>query len=135
MSMLSDFQYNDINLKEVKFITNDEFENNKDNCFEETTSFETKIGRAEDDDYTALVELIITLGDRITPYFIKITMRGIFKWNDNLDKELVDVLLKTNAPALLLSYARPIIANLTVNGRFDAINLPYVDFTKNLEQE
>ena len=133
--MLSDFQFNGVNLKEINFVTNDEFEKNTDENFEENVTFETKIGRAEGEENSALVELTINIGGTESPYCIEITMRSIFRWNKTMENEMAEVLLQTNAPALLLSYARPIIANLTMNGRFKTINIPYIDFTQNLQEE
>ena len=52
-----------------------------------------------------------------------------FTWND-LDDEMVDTLLRQNAPALLLSYARPIIASITNASKFPTYNIPFFDFSE-----
>ena len=50
-----------------------------------------------------------------------------FKWED-LDDDTVEKLLNSNAPALLLSYMRPIVANLTNASNLPVYNLPFVNF-------
>lgn len=133
--MLSNFQFSEINLKEVKFFTNDEFEKETNRELEETISFETRVCHADNKERNALVELVIAIGGGKSPYNIEMIMRGIFEWNNKMSDELAEQLLKTNAPALLLSYARPIMTNLTMNGRFNTVNIPYIDFTQNLRDE
>lgn len=34
---------------------------------------------------------MITLGDEATPYYIEITMRGVFNWNSNLNESNTDI--------------------------------------------
>lgn len=42
--------------------------------------------------------------------------------------EISEAMLKCNAPALLLSYMRPIVANITNVSKFPVYNLPFVNF-------
>lgn len=58
-------------------------------------------------------------------------MKAEFKWEKNIESSLADKLLKSNAPSLLLSYMRPIIANVTGNSAYPAFNIPYMDMTGN----
>ena len=53
-----------------------------------------------------------------------------FRWSEALDEQRRDSLLKQNAPALLVSYARPIIAMITNASRFPAFNIPFINFTE-----
>ena len=54
-------------------------------------------------------------------------MASDFKWED-LDEKTVDSMLNLNAPALLLSYMRPIVANITNSSKFPTYNLPFINF-------
>ena len=42
------------------------------------------------------------------PFYIKAIEGANFRWNDELDDNMIDRLLNQNAPSLLLSYLRPI---------------------------
>lgn len=56
-----------------------------------------------------------------------------FRWED-LDDKAVDAMLHLNAPALLLGYMRPIVANITNSSVFPVYNLPFMDFRGFSEQ-
>ena len=59
------------------------------------------------------------------------TIGARFLWDDVYDEETLQDLLSQNAPALLLGYARPIIANMTSVGPTSTYNLPFYNFTDN----
>ena len=46
-------------------------------------------------------------------FFGKMYRKAEFKWANDMKIEMVNKLLKANAPSLLLVYMRPIVANLT----------------------
>ncbi len=58
-----------------------------------------------------------------------LTLGCIFKWDSDLKEEIIENLLDINAPALLLSYARPIIANITQQSGLPPYNIPFINFT------
>ena len=43
---------------------------------------------------------------------------------------MINKLLNQNAPSLLLSYLRPVIAQVTMASPYGAYNIPFIDFTK-----
>ena len=45
-------------------------------------------------------------------------------------EEQQEKLLTQNAPALLLSYMRPLVASATAASPYPAYHLPFIDFTK-----
>ena len=53
-----------------------------------------------------------------------------FRWMEGFEKEQIDLLVSQNAPALLLSYARPIISMTTNASHYPAYNIPFINFTK-----
>lgn len=53
-----------------------------------------------------------------------------FHWDESIDDEMAKKLLNINAPAALLSYIRPIIASMTGNSKYPALNIPFIDFTE-----
>ena len=61
------------------------------------------------------------------PFKLKIKVASDFKW-EYIEEERVNAMLKNNAPALLLSYMRPIVASITNSSNFPAYNLPFMNF-------
>lgn len=58
---------------------------------------------------------------------LRIKVASDFKWED-LDEKTAESMLNLNAPALLLGYMRPIVANITNSSNFPAYNLPFINF-------
>lgn len=79
-----------------------------------------------------MVELILKLGESSlnTPFEIEARELAIFKWEKDYEESNINILLSQNAPALLLSYLRPIIANVTSASQFSAYNIPFINFKK-----
>lgn len=48
------------------------------------------------------------------------------KWEE-MDKKIIESMLRMNAPALLLGYMRPIVANITNSSNFPVYNLPFLN--------
>ncbi len=92
---------------------------------------------SEEDSSVAKLETTIEVfpTEEHAPFRISVTMEGIFRWNENFDRDSLEVFLKINGNALLYSYARPIITQLTVSAGFPPLVLPLADFTKDIEKE
>ncbi len=74
---------------------------------------------------------IFTLKDiSFVPFQINIEIEGRFKWDDKLEgtPEILEIMLKQNAPAVLYSYLRPIITLITVEGNMPPLVIPLVNF-------
>ena len=61
------------------------------------------------------------------PYYIKLEIEGHFEWRNI---ENIEQYLQVNAPAVLFSYLRSIIIQLTVMSGFPPLNLPLINFNK-----
>jgi preprotein translocase subunit SecB len=71
------------------------------------------------------------------PYSFSITMVGLFrlpKAKDITEEKTVNLLLYANAPAVLYSAAREVLATVTGRGPYPAIMLPSVTFIDNIEK-
>lgn len=123
----SKFQFLNPYLKEVHFVVNPDF-NTDDGEIEMQNSFHVQVKRSENDN-RANVELGLdmNLNNEKTPFKLQIRVASDFKWED-LDDKTVDAMLEQNAPALLLGYMRPIVANITNSTNFPAYNLPFINF-------
>ena len=80
----------------------------------------------------AIVSLKITIGaqDDTTPFYIEAVESAKFKWSEGLDEVRVQKLLNQNAPSLLLAYLRPMIMQVTAASRYEAYNIPFINFAE-----
>lgn len=126
----SGFQFTSPVLDKLNFVINEEFDLKKDKEIKFEIKSNVNVKRVKDSN-EALVELNVIVGEKeVTPFLIDATQKAMFRWDDEQDKNMVDILLSQNAPALLMSYLRPIIANVTAASQYPAYNLPFMNFTK-----
>lgn len=105
-----------------------------------TPDKETRIGSklttsfAKDNEMPrAIVKLHIDLGSsesENSPFSLSLTSYAEFHWDSDSSEEKINKLLQQNAPALLLSYARPVISTITANSGLQ-YDMPFIDFTSN----
>jgi len=62
------------------------------------------------------------------PFWCTIIYQGLFSWDEKVSAEKVDQYLKYSAPALLYSYIRPLVTQLTVSANLPALTLPFMNF-------
>lgn len=97
-----------------------------------SNAFKASIKKIEDKN-EAIVELNIVIGekdDNSSPFYVDMIMGAVFKWDNTYDEKTIQDLLSINAPALLLGYARPIVATITNMSPFPSYNLPFYNFTE-----
>ena len=88
----------------------------------------------------ALVELTLQINKyeeeilKDAVFYVDVTMQSNFKWENSIEEDLLGSLLEKNAVALLLSYIRPIVANLTNSSPISAYNIPYINLDKLFEK-
>ena len=126
----SDFQFINPFLEELHFKENETFEESESNL-EIENSFGVQIKR-DKAGKKAKVELTleINIDKKQSPFELRIRLSSYFIW-ENMDKQQVESMLKCNAPALLLSYMRPIVSSITGFSQFPAYNLPFINFNEN----
>lgn len=125
----SNFQFVNPYLEEVNFSANPDFHLNTDaGEVEIRNNFEINIER-EQDENRAKVELMLSINaeDEKAPFQLRIKIASDFMW-EGLGEEAVKSMLNLNAPALLLGYMRPIVANITNSSIFPAYNIPFINF-------
>lgn len=123
----SSFQFTTPILLYAQIAVNQAFKNEQEIPFPMVFSVET----VQQGEREATVELTAKLGGDTDeyPYQIIVKEGARFRWTKESDDKK-DWLLKYNAPALLLSYLRPIVANLTAASPFTSFSIPFIDFTK-----
>lgn len=126
----SGFQFERPLLIGLTYDLNNEFELNSDKPIDLKLNFTVEVNCDEEADKEAEVALILEIGskDKDSPYYIMAKEVSLFTWDNDSD-EYSEVLLHQNAPALLLSYLRPMIVNITAASPYPAYNIPFLDFT------
>ena len=95
-------------------------------------NFSINVGRNPEQN-EAIVELNISIGSESEndPFNVNMIIAAKFLWDDLYDEKTINDLLTINAPALLLGYARPIIATITNMSPYPTYNMPFYNFTEN----
>lgn len=125
----SKFQFLNPYLEEAYFTVNPEYDpEENEGDIEMQNSFNIQVARSKNEN-RANVKLTLETNaeNEKAPFKLRITMASDFKWED-MDEKTVESMLKMNAPALLLGYMRPIVANITNSSNFPVYNLPFLNF-------
>lgn len=136
MSKESAFQFTRPVLKSLVVTINDSFEPTDEGKI--NINIITHVNKQqllqETDENVAEVILSVEIGsqeDMSSPFHIVAEEAANFKWSKGqYSEDETDRLLKGNAPSLLLSYLRPVIAMVTSASAFPAYNIPFIDLTK-----
>ena len=131
----SNFQMSNPVLKKVVLEINNEFLPSED-------SMNLRISDAKNithnDENSATVSYAIRVFDEKfefgAPFFIEVAYSAEFRWS-KLELDEVDSLLNQNAPAILLGYIRPLVAQLTVSAGFPPLHIPLLNLQDVEEQE
>lgn len=126
----SQFQFQNPRISSFIINENKDFDKDKFDGFSISTNLDIQI---IEDDKEAKVSLTIKIGDKIDqyPFFMLVETCSLFK-NDGVDN--FNDLLKVNAPALLLSNVRPIIALMTSQLGFKPFYIPFMNFTNSNDE-
>lgn len=121
------FQLIDQSIEKIEFLKNDNYSQK-----EIALEFKSKVNIKNQRENQAEVFLNFTIFDKEKfteiPFFIDITMKGIFKWEEETPEDMVKSLLNTNAPAVLLSYIRSIISQITAYSGYSTLIIPLINF-------
>ena len=66
------------------------------------------------------------------PFYIELEIVGLFIWSEDITEP--DMFLNINAPAILFSYLRSIVLQLTVASGNPPLNLPLINFDASYKQ-
>lgn len=123
----SKFQFSNPELDKLEFSVNKDFDEEKWNGIEMQSNIEIQLLGSNE----AVVRLTLNIGDSTDPqpFSVCVRMGANFTWKGTVEEEKVKQLLNINAPAVLLSYIRPIVASITNSSRFPVLNIPFIDFT------
>ena len=125
----SKFQFLNPYLEELYFTANPEYApDSAEIGIEMQNAFNVQVARSKNEN-KANVKLTLETNteNEKAPFKLRISMASDFKWED-MDEKTIDSTLRLNAPALLLGYMRPIVANITNSSSFPVYNLPFFNF-------
>lgn len=124
--MESSFQFKNPVIKNLVFVLNEDFKIDGENQINIPHKLSSSVEKHSDN--MATVSLTVEIGEENSnyPFYILAIEESMFKWDGNIKDE--DPLLSQNAPALLLSYLRPIVATVTAASRYGSYNLPFINF-------
>lgn len=133
--MTSKFKFSNPGLTKLNFQINNDYEGSTDSEPEIGISISHGINKTKENE--ADVELSIEVGElsNQVPFYVSLTIGAKFKLDGTIDGTDFDRLLEVNAPALLFSYARPIISSVTNQAGIKPLNLPFVNFTYNVREK
>lgn len=140
----SSFKFSDPNLVSSILLINKNYKGNLSEV--KTLSFELEAQGTpkvdqKDNCQKSTVLLTVRTSDDIemddkTPCYISVTMEADFLWEKGVyTKDQESKLLEINAPSLLLSYIRPYIAELTGASELPVQHIPFIDFTKIINEK
>lgn len=126
----SAFQFSNPTLNKLDFRVNEYFDPVDIASIEMENQLSINVEKSEDEQQ-ALVTLTVSINENleVSPFTISAEISAAFRWEDSIDSNMLDTLLSKNAPALLLAYIRPIIANVTNSSKYPAYNIPFLNFS------
>lgn len=131
----SEFRFSNPRLVHLNFQLNDSYQKPDGSDKQSALYIDTSINKIQENE--AVVELTVKLGEPVDsyPFFIELTMRAKFRLEHEIEETNFENFLEVNAPALLLSYARPIISSITSNAGMKPVNLPFLNFSTSSEEK
>lgn len=115
----------------LKFDVSKEFNFAIDQSLELEINVKTKIFAKEKKSANVELELELFPNEKNRPFYLKAISIAYFIWAEGLDEKTIEGLLKVNAPAIMLSYIRPIISNITTFSGQPPLLIPLIDLTNN----
>lgn len=126
----SNLRFSDPIIKKLNYEINTKYK--REEKLSVNNNFSINVGRNPERN-EAIVELNISIGSESEndPFNVNMIIAAKFLWDDVYDEKTINDLLTINAPALLLGYARPIIATITNMSPYPTYNMPFYNFTEN----
>lgn len=127
--LVSGFKFSNPKLLKLAFQINSDYLPEKNQEAKVNISVSHNINKINENE--DVVELSIEIGEASNrvPFLTNLLIGSKFKLYSDVNGTDFDKLLEINAPALLLSYARPIVSSVTTQAGLKPLNLPFINFT------
>lgn len=129
-----DIKFEDPKLNKMIFDINDNFSEEEydglNNMKYNLNIKDISTNEQDETENSSLVIFNLIIGETSSkyPFKVEIEYQSIFHWNETSDIEK-NSFLKINAPAILYSYCRPIISNISNLSKYPSLNIPFYNFT------
>ena len=123
----SKFEFKTPYLVESRFEVNYEYDSDLPTNISQ--NFETEVAMNDDKTHAIVSLMLILSSDENKPFDLQLKYISEFKWNEGMEESMYLELLRVNAPTLLLSYMRPMVAALTSASPLPTYQIPFMDFT------
>ncbi|MCI6730290.1 MAG: protein-export chaperone SecB [Candidatus Faecousia sp.] len=135
----SAFQFTNPRLERLEFVVHEGFQKTGNLNMDIKLSVHTQRFQNSDgtpsNQATVMITLAIGSKDDTSPFYMEADEAANFKWEEAaFDDAQIELLLKQNGAALLVSYLRPILSGITAASPYPAYNLPYLNLTTLQEQ-
>lgn len=126
----SPFQFTNPILRALRMQLNEGFSVPREGSLPAETHFSSHVELIPDAP-SAIVSLTFQMGrtDNQFPFILEAKMAAQFMWAPETPPQTLEIWLSQNAPALLLGYMRPIVANTISATGFPPYNIPFMNFT------
>ncbi|MGN0141033.1 MAG: protein-export chaperone SecB [Roseburia sp.] len=125
----SSFQFTDPSLVHIKFEENKKFQHEEENDIPINVSINVEKEELSENEAIVKTSVVVGAESEKVPFVLEAVASARFKWDaEKINKDTSSIFLKQNAPALLISYLRPIIAMITNASHYPAYNLPFISF-------
>lgn len=125
----SSFQFTDPSLVHIKFEENKKFQHEEENDIPINVSINVEKEELSENEAIVKTSVVVGAESEKVPFVLEAAASARFKWDaEKINKDTSSIFLKQNAPALLISYLRPIIAMITNASHYPAYNLPFISF-------
>lgn len=129
----SSFRFMPPALASVNYNVNPDYRPEKGKTWPVGLLLEVSVNKSEERP-EAMVELITRINysdkktrDKDAPFWMTAAYISKFTWDDSITGEQLDKLLEVNAPAVLLSYVRPLVAQITGLSPFQTYHIPFLN--------
>jgi len=132
----SSFQFTDPRTDECVFIVNQAY--SLTTCEELPVKLTTNVRHLDTEKNVSSVSLDLEVGEQNNqayPFYLKFVESAMFKWEDgSFDNKTIKELLDVNAPALLLSYMRPLVFTITSQSIHGGFHIPFLDLRNGIKE-
>ena len=136
----SEFKFHAPFLTGLDFVLNPSYQHKDGEACPISFFMQTNVGRNPDSKEAQVVVTVRINQDNVgnrdeeAPFWLTVSYSSRFSWEDDLSDEMVENLLKINAPSLLLSYIRPLVSQVTSVSPCPTYNIPYLNLNKMQEE-
>lgn len=64
------------------------------------------------------------------PFFFNAKMRGVFRFEEGFDEDMLEKFQNINCPAIIFPYLRETVSDIVRRGGFQPLYLPVVNFVE-----